>query len=90
MDSLSNCKIIIDFLTLCLQCRLLITFENILVADQARQNVGPDLDPNCLTLSCYSRKNFSKKFIVKKKISRGQKSMQNYPVGKGLVMDQLM
>ena len=31
-------------------CRLLITFANSLDPDQARQNVGPDLDPNCLTL----------------------------------------
>ena len=30
------------------QCRLLITFENILDPDQARKNVGPDLDANCL------------------------------------------
>ena len=29
---------------------LLITFANSLDADQDRQNVGPDLDPNCLTL----------------------------------------
>ena len=31
-------------------CRLLITFANSLYPSQARQNVGPDLDPNCLTL----------------------------------------
>ena len=30
-------------------CCPLITFANILNPDQARQNVGPDLDPNCLT-----------------------------------------
>ena len=30
--------------------RLLITYANSLDPDQARQNVGPDLDPNCLTL----------------------------------------
>ena len=30
-------------------CHLLITFANSLDPDQARQNVGPDLDPNCLT-----------------------------------------
>ena len=30
-------------------CRLLITFANSFDPDQARQNVGPDLDPNCLT-----------------------------------------
>ena len=31
-------------------CRLLITFANSLDPDQDRQNVGPDLDANCLTL----------------------------------------
>ena len=31
-------------------CSLLITFVNSLDADQVRQNVGPDLGPNCLTL----------------------------------------
>ena len=30
-------------------CCLLLTFANSLDQDQARQNVGPDLDPNCLT-----------------------------------------
>ena len=29
---------------------LLFTFANSLDPDQDRQNVGPDLDPNCLTL----------------------------------------
>ena len=33
-----------------LYCRLLISFANSLDPDQARQNVGPDLEPNCLTL----------------------------------------
>ena len=31
-------------------CHLLITFANSLDPDQAGQIVGPDLDPNCLTL----------------------------------------
>ena len=31
-------------------CRLLITFANRLDPDQDRQSVGPDLDPNGLTL----------------------------------------
>ena len=39
-------------------CHLLITFANSLDQDQARQNVGPDLGPNCLTLWWYSWKNF--------------------------------
>ena len=32
------------------KCRLLTTFANSLDPDQARQDVGPDLDPNYLTL----------------------------------------
>ena len=32
------------------KCRLLITFANKLDPDQAQRKVGPDLDPNCLTL----------------------------------------
>ena len=31
-------------------CCMLISFANSLDPDQARQNVGPDLDPNPLTL----------------------------------------
>ena len=48
-------------------CRLLITRANSLDPDQARQNVGPDLDPNCLTLWWYSWKFFLKKIKLKKK-----------------------
>ena len=47
------------------------------------QNVGPDLDPNCLTLWWYSWKNFLKMFILKK-ISRRQQSMKNSPACKEL------
>ena len=43
----------------------LITFANSLDPDQDRQNVGPDLDPNCLILWLSSWKNFSKKSILK-------------------------
>ena len=31
-------------------CRFLITIANSLDTDQDQQNVGPDLDPICLTL----------------------------------------
>ena len=31
-------------------CHLLITFANSLDSDQDRQNLGPDLNPNCLSL----------------------------------------
>ena len=34
-------------------CCLLITFANSLDPDQASQNVGSDLDPNCLTPGWY-------------------------------------
>ena len=44
-------------------CLLLITFANSLGPDQARQNVGPDLDPNCLTLWWYSWNKFSKRWF---------------------------
>ena len=43
---------VVLFLTLCPPC-LLITFANSLDPDQARHNVGPDLDPNCLTPRWY-------------------------------------
>ena len=34
-------------------CHLLITFANSLDPGQARQIVGPELDPNCLTPFCF-------------------------------------
>ena len=36
------------------KCHLVINFANSLDPDKAQQNVGPDLDTNCLTLKCYS------------------------------------
>ena len=36
-------------------CCLLITFTNSLDPDHARQNVWPDLDPNCLTPGWYCK-----------------------------------
>ena len=48
-------------------CDLLITFANSLDPDQDGQNVGPDLDSNCLTLRWCSLKTFLKKLILKKK-----------------------
>ena len=45
---------------------LLKAFANTLDPDQARQNVGLDLDQNCLTLWSNSKKKFSKKLILKK------------------------
>ena len=49
-----------------------ISFANSLGTDQAQQKVGPDLDLNYLTLMV-----FMKEFL-KNRISRPQKSMQNY------------
>ena len=63
----------------------LITFENSLDPDKAQHFVGPDLDPNCLTLWWYSWNNHWKKLILKKIISRRQKGMKNYPVNKELI-----
>ena len=44
-----------------LQCCLLINFANRLDPDLARRNVGPDLDPHCLTLCGIQEINFEKK-----------------------------
>ena len=41
-------------------CCLLIAFANSLDQDQALQNVGPDLDPNCLTNGWYWKNPASK------------------------------
>ena len=40
----------IGMLTLSLKCRLLITCAYSFDLYQARQDVGPDMGPNCLTL----------------------------------------
>ena len=52
-------------------CLLLIIFANSLDPDQARQNVRPDLDPNCLTLMVILKKKFQK--VDFEKNSRQQK-----------------
>ena len=65
------------------RARLLITFAISLDQDQDRQNVGPDLDPNYLTLWWYFWKNFSKKVDFEKSAD-DNKSMKNYLVGKEL------
>ena len=41
-------------------CLLLITFANSLDPDQDRNSVGPDLDPNDLTLWCFEKVSFEK------------------------------
>ena len=65
--------------------RLLITFENSLYPDQARQNVGYNLDPNCFDTRMISLKEFFKKVdFDKKKISRRQNACENFQVDKEL------
>ena len=44
-----SCRLLKAFYA-CTQCCLLLTFANSLDPDQARPNVGPDLDPICLIL----------------------------------------
>ena len=51
-------------------CHLLITFANSLDPDQVWQNVGPDLDPNCLTLWWHSWKIFFEKANFEKRIHK--------------------
>ena len=65
-------------------CHLLITFAKSLDPNQARKNVGPDLDPNCLPFWWYSYKIFSEKVNFKKTSTDNKKSMQNYPACKEL------
>ena len=50
-------------------CHQLITFANCFDPDQDRQNVGPDLDPNSLTLIVVLKEIFEK-LNLKKKVSR--------------------
>ena len=59
----------------------IITFANSLDPDQARQNIRPDLDSNCMTLMVFL-KDFFVKINLKKKIHG--KSMQKYPACKEL------
>ena len=54
-------------------CHLMIIFANSLDPDQDRQNVGPDLDPNCLTLRLMV---FMKEFFCEK-VSFEKKSADN-------------
>ena len=55
-------------------------FANSLDPGQARRNIRPDLDTNCLTLKEFSEK------VDFEKISRRQKSMKNFLEGKELEM----
>ena len=53
---------------------LLIIFANSLDPDQAQQNIGPDLDPNSLTLWWYSWETFLNKVNLKKKKKKKKNS----------------
>ena len=53
-------------------CCLLITIANSLDPDQARQNVLPDLGPNCLTLMAFLK--VLDKFILKKNLQTKKKA----------------
>ena len=64
-------------------CGLLITFANSLDPDQARQNIGPDLDPNCLTPRWYLWKDFWENLILNKSAD-DKKIVKNYPACKEL------
>ena len=70
-------------------CRLLITFTNSLNPDQDRQNVGPDLDPNCLTLILFLKETFEN-IILKERSADSNKSMHNFPAFKELNNGVLM
>ena len=64
------------------QCPLQLTFANSLDPYQARQNVGPDMDPICLTLS-YIPEELFENIDLKKRI-RQKMSKQNFPACKAL------
>ena len=57
-------------------------FANSLDPDQALQNIGPDLDPNCLTLMVFLKEFFEK--VDFKGNHQTTKSIQNYPACKEL------
>ena len=50
MEEFITMQRVSSFHASCDFCHLLLTFTNCLDPDQDRQNVGPDLDPNRLTL----------------------------------------
>ena len=56
---------------------LLITFTNSLDPDQDQQNVGPDLDPSCLTLIVFLKEFFEK--VNFEKVSRRQQKPEKLP-----------
>ena len=61
---------------------MLITFSNNLDPDQARQFVGPDLDPNCLTLMAFTVDFFNSNF-EKNQLTT---VMEKFPACKELIL----
>ena len=60
-------------------CLLVLSSDNLckhLDPDQARQNVGPNLDPNCLTLMIFSKEYFAE-VDFEKKPAEDNKSMKH-------------
>ena len=51
-------------------CNLLMTFANSLDPDQDRKDVGPDLDPNCLTLIVLLKEFFKKVDFEKNQMTK--------------------
>ena len=62
-ESIILITIFISFLASSKLYHLLITFVNTLDPDQDRQNVGPDLDPNCLTKAHKIAQHPNQKFL---------------------------
>ena len=60
----------------------MMTFANSLDSDQTRQNVGPDLDPNCGSVDLKNLNFFNK--VDFEKESRQQIIYENYPTCKEL------
>ena len=63
---------------------MLITFTNDLDPDQARHSVGPDLDPNHLTLIVFLIE-FFENVHFKRKSTDDNKSLKKYPTCKELI-----
>ena len=72
-----------SFLTSSDFCRLVITLANSSNPDQDQENVGPDLDPSCLTLWVFLK--FLLKSYFWKKSADDNKSIKNYPACKQFI-----
>ena len=66
----------VDFILIALSAD---AFENSLEPDQARQNVWPDLDPNCLTLMVLLKEFLEKADFVNKSGDKKTKTRKKHP-----------